>query len=147
MRSSSYHFSITEEKLNGLRLWPEGNNRRGKEIYLFKYTIYHALIKYSSGISPELYREDQSACYGHLGFTATVLYPFISTAFPKEATKLTPRCWQLLLHPSLHQPAVSHLMVSVYNIYALLWNSQSSSLLPKFWSLWNTEKIFSVTKM
>lgn len=88
MRSSSYHFSRTEEKWNGLRLWPEGSNGRGKEIYLFKYTIYHALIKYSSGISPELYREDQSSCDGHLGFTGTILYLFISTLFPEQATKV-----------------------------------------------------------
>lgn len=87
MSSSSYHFSRTEEKWNGLGLWPEGSDRRGKEIYLFKYTIYHALIKYSSGISPELYREDQSACDGDLGFTTTVLYLFISPAFPKQVTK------------------------------------------------------------
>lgn len=108
----------------------KGVTERGKEIYLFKYTIYHALIKYSSGISPELYREDQGACDGHLGFTATVLYLFISIAFPKQATKLIPRCWQwLLLHPSLHQPAPSHLMVSVYNIiYALPWTSQPGLL-------------------
>lgn len=82
----------------GQNLW--GETARGKETYLFKCTIYHALIEYSSGISSDLHKEDQRACDRHLELTAPALCLPSSTASCKLLAFNEAKCWPLLLSHS-----------------------------------------------